>query len=142
LPSTRTSSLNNSRKRLDQLHVHPLGQAADIMMALDRHRRPAGEADAFDHVGIERALGKEVGAAELLRFLLEHGNELAADELALGFGVGDPGEPGEEALLGVDHDQRDVVMVAEQALDLLALVQRSRPWSTNTQVNWRRSPRG
>ena len=95
-PSARTSSLNNSRKRLDQLHVHPLGQAADVVVALDRHRRPAGEADALDHVGIERALGEEIGAADLVRFLLEHVDEFAADELALGLGVGDarPGRPG------------------------------------------------
>ena len=115
--------MNSSRKRLDELHVHALGQAADIVVALDRHRRAAGEADAFDDVGVERALGEEVRAAELLGFLLEHGDEFAADELALGLGVGDPGEAGEEALLGIHDDERDVVMVAEQALDLLALVE-------------------
>ena len=43
--------------------------------------------------------------------------------LRLASGSVTPGEPGQEALLGVDHDERDVVMVAEQALDLLALVQ-------------------
>src|SRR3546814_10390202 len=48
---------------LDELHVHPLGQAADIVVALDRHRWAAGEADAFDHVGIERALREKFGAA-------------------------------------------------------------------------------
>ena len=67
--------LEQFAQRLDQLHVHPLGQAADIVVALDRHRRPAGEADAFDHVGIERALRQEVGAADLLRFVVEHVDE-------------------------------------------------------------------
>ena len=73
----------------DELHVHPLGQSADVVVALDRHRRSAGERDALDHVGIERALRKEIGAAHLLRLGLEHVDEGLADELALGFGVGD-----------------------------------------------------
>jgi hypothetical protein len=41
--------------------------------------------------GIERALGEEFGAADLLRLVLEHVDEGLADELALGFGVGDAG---------------------------------------------------
>jgi hypothetical protein len=56
---------------------------------------PAGEADAFDHVGIERALREEVRAADLLRLLLEHVDEQLADELALPR-VGDAGEPAQE----------------------------------------------
>ena len=48
-------------------------------------RRAAGEADALDHVRIERALGQEVGAAELGGFLLEHLDEQPADGLALWF---------------------------------------------------------
>src|SRR3546814_4824823 len=39
----------------DKLHVHPLGQPADIVVALDRHARSAGEADAFDHGGLKRS---------------------------------------------------------------------------------------
>ena len=95
--------LEQFAQRLDQLHVHPLGQAADIVVALDRHRRAAGEADALDHVGIERALGEEVGAADLLRLGLEHVDEGLADELALGLGVGEPGEPAEEVARSRPH---------------------------------------
>ena len=115
--------LEQLAQRLDQLHVHALGQAADIVVALDRHRRPAGEADAFDHVRIERALGEEVGAADLLRFGLEHVDELGADELALRLGVGDAGEAAEEVRARVHVDQRDVVAVAEQRNDLLRLAE-------------------
>ena len=32
--------LEQLAQRLDQLHVHPLGQAADIVVALDRTRGP------------------------------------------------------------------------------------------------------
>ena len=45
----------------------------------------------------------------------------AADELALGLGVGDALEPSEEIGAGVNVDQRDVVAVAEQRDDLLGL---------------------
>jgi hypothetical protein len=44
------------------------------------------------------------------------------DRLALGLRVGDAVEALEEALLGVDRDQRDVELVAEGLDDLLALV--------------------
>ena len=42
--------------------------------------------------------------------------------LRLASGSVTPGEPGHEAFFGVHHDQRDVVMIAEQGLDLVALV--------------------
>ena len=125
--------LEQLAQRLDQLHVHSLGQPPDIMMALDRHRRAAGERHAFDHVGIERALGEKFGrasarsATQFGRFLFKHRDEFAADELALGLGLGDPGEAGHEAGFGVDHHQRDVVMIAEQAFDLLAFVEAEQP---------------
>ena len=35
--------LEEFAQRLDELHVHALGQAADIVMRFDRHRRAAGE---------------------------------------------------------------------------------------------------
>ena len=70
-----------------ELHAHALGQAADIVMRLDRDRRAAGRRHAFDDVGIERALRQEFGAAHLCRFLLEHLDEGRADDLALALGV-------------------------------------------------------
>ena len=75
--------LEELAQRLDELQVHPLGEAADVVVALDRDRRAAGEADALDHVGIERALGEELRVADLLRVLLEDLDEQAADGLAL-----------------------------------------------------------
>ena len=101
MPSTRTSSLNSSRKRLDELHVHALGQAADIVVRFDRHRRAAGERHAFDHVGVERALGEEIGAAKLFGFLLEDFDEKPADRLALFLGVGFAFERVDEPVLRV-----------------------------------------
>jgi len=93
------------------------------VVALDRHRRAAGERDALDHVGIERALGEEVGAAELSRLGLEHVDEQPADRLALELGVGNAVERVKERVRRVGMDERDVVVLAEHLGDLGRLVQ-------------------
>ena len=120
--------LEQLAQRLDQLELHALGQAADIVMRLDGGRRAAGRRHALDHVGIERALRQEIDLADLLGLLVEHVDEQLADGLALGLGIGDAGERGEEARAGIDRDQRDVVVAAEELDDLLApRSARSRP---------------
>ena len=48
----------------DQFQAHLLGQAADVVVAFDRDRWPAREADAFDYVRVEGALGEEFRAAQ------------------------------------------------------------------------------
>src|SRR5262245_35078758 len=106
--------LEQFAQRLDQLHVHALREPADIVVRLDRHRRPAGERDALDHVGIKRALRQEFSAANLLCFRLEYIDEQPADGLALLFRIGDARELTEKELFSFDMDERDVVAVAEQ----------------------------
>ena len=76
----------------------------------------------LDHVRVERALDEVVDLAELPRLLLEDADELLADRAALLLGIGDAGEPAEEALLRVDVDERDVEVVAERLDDLHGLV--------------------
>src|SRR3546814_19275090 len=102
-------------QRLHQRHLHPLRQAADIVMALDRHRRAAGEAHAFDNIRIERALSEEIGPADPARFLVEHVNEGLADELALGLGIGKPLKPVKSPPSRLPMAPRDAEMRAEQA---------------------------
>ena len=79
--------LEEFAQRLDQLHVHALGQAADIVMRLDGDGWPAGERHAFDYVGIERALRKKFRASDFPGFLFEDVNEELADGLALLLGI-------------------------------------------------------
>ncbi len=67
--------LEQFAQRLDQLHVHARRQAADIMVRFDGDRRSAGERDALDHVGIERALRQKLGAPDFLRFGFENIDE-------------------------------------------------------------------
>ena len=58
-------------QRLDQLEAQILGQAADVVVQLDRGGRAIGRGAAFDHVGIERALGQEAGPGDFDRFVGE-----------------------------------------------------------------------
>ncbi len=87
---------------------------------------PPEKRDALDHVRVERALGEEIGAAELGGLGIEDVDEEPADGLALGLRIGAAlGELGEEKLLGINMDERDVVVVAEQRHDLLGLAERA-----------------
>ena len=56
-----------------------------------------------------------------MRLFVEHVDKRGADRLALFLGVGDAGELFEEQPARVTMDQRDVVMAAEEAHDLLRL---------------------
>ena len=56
--------------------------------------------------------------------------------LRLLLGLVDAGEPVEEALLGVDVDERDAELVANASTTCSASFLRIRPWSTSTQVSW------
>ena len=46
--------LEQRAQRLDELELEVVGQAADVVVGLDRRR--AGAAAGLDHVGVERAL--------------------------------------------------------------------------------------
>uniref|UniRef100_A0A0N4ZGT3 NAD-specific glutamate dehydrogenase n=1 Tax=Parastrongyloides trichosuri TaxID=131310 RepID=A0A0N4ZGT3_PARTI len=107
---------------LDQLQLHEVRQAADVVVALDDVRGAAGRGHALDHVGVEGALGQEGGAFDLGGLAVEHLDEDAADGLALGFRVRNPGQLAEEFLRRINVHQRDVVVLAEQGRDLLGLV--------------------
>ena len=73
---------------LNQFEAHLFGQAADVVVAFDRHGRAARKRHRFDHVWVKRALGKEFCAFDGVGVFLEHVDEQAANDLALGFGVG------------------------------------------------------
>ena len=111
--------LEQHPQRLDQLELEVVGQAADVVVGLDR-RRVVGAA-GLDHVRVERALDQEADVLELRRLLLEDADELGADDLALRLRVVVAGQLGEEALFGVDVDERDAEL-AEGLDHLLGLV--------------------
>ena len=112
--------LEQAPQRLDQLEVHVVGQAADVVVALDD--RGVGR-PALDDVGVERALHEEAGVGEPAGVLLEHPDEQLADRLALLLRVGHARQPLEEAVAGVDVDELDALVAVERLDDL----GRSRP---------------
>src|SRR5690606_5248879 len=119
--------LEKLAKRLDELHIHPLGQAADIMVRLDGDAGSAGEGDALDHIGVKRALGKKFGAADLARLRLEHIDEEPADGLALGFRIFNAGKLAKEEIGRVAVNERNIVMIAEEAHHLLRFARAHQP---------------
>ena len=73
---------------LQQLQAQFGAQAANVVVALDRHGLLRLGATAFDHVGVDGPLGQPLGTAragvgELGGFLLEDSDELSTDDLAL-----------------------------------------------------------
>src|SRR5262249_53928860 len=57
--------LEQLAERLDERELHALGQATDVVVALDRVRR-ALERDALDDVGIESSLREELRVLDRL----------------------------------------------------------------------------
>ena len=80
--------LEEQPQRLDEIHLHVVGQAADVVVRLDL-RRDAVVATGLDHVRVERALDEEADVAELAGLLLEDADELLPHDLALRLGIGD-----------------------------------------------------
>ena len=80
------------------------------------------EVRALDDVRVERALGQEVDPPELRRLLLEDPDELVADDPPLLLGVHDAGQPVEEPLPGIDHDQAHPEVLLEGRPEQLRLL--------------------
>ena len=59
--------LEQAFQRLDQLKLHFLRQAADVVMALDHRGGIAGDGHGLDHIGIQRALREKFRLAGALR---------------------------------------------------------------------------
>mmetsp|Transcript_11559 Transcript_11559/g.18596 ORF Transcript_11559/g.18596 Transcript_11559/m.18596 type:complete len:391 (-) Transcript_11559:6-1178(-) len=109
-------------QRFDQLKAHFLWQATDVVVAFDGHRGAAGEGYRLDHVRIERALGQEFGALDLVGVFLEHINEELADDLTFGFRVGLTVEFTKEKFGFIRVDHLQVHVVAEHADHFVRLV--------------------
>ena len=79
------------------------------------------DAVGFQNVGIDGTLGQEGDAVQLAGFFFKHADELAADDLALLFGVGHAGQLIQEAVRGVHVDQVRLHLLAEDLDDLFGL---------------------
>ena len=121
-PSARTSSLNSSRSGSTSCMRIRSGRPPTLWCALDRHRRPAGEADALDHVRIQRALRQEIRAARSSRASSSNTSMNSRPMvLRLVSGSVTPVQRAEEQLGRVAVHQPDVEAVAERRHHLLRL---------------------
>ena len=59
--------LEQLAQRLDQFEAELFGQAADVVVQLDVGGGAGVAVAGFDHVGVERALGEELGACDRSR---------------------------------------------------------------------------
>ena len=115
--------LEQFAQRLDQLEVHFLRQATDVVVRLDHVSLAALGASRLDHVGVDGALGQELDVFQLAGLGIEHVDEGAADDLALLLRVGFTGQVVEELLLGVGTDHLDAHVLLEHGHHLVAFVQ-------------------
>ena len=99
--------------RLDELESDVIGKTADVVVSL--------ETLGLEYVGVDSTLSEEADTVELCALLIEHADELSADDLALLLGVRNAGELIEEAVSGVDIFEVCAELLAENVDDLLAL---------------------
>ncbi len=97
------------------------------MVQLDRGGRPVAGAAAFDHVGIERALGEKPGILDLGRFVGKTLDEGMADPPPLVLRINHAREGRQELLLRLDHVQVGLEVVAELANDRFLFVLAQEP---------------
>ena len=111
--------MNSAAQRLDQLEVHVVGQAADVVVALDL----GGVAGArLDDVGVERALHEEAGVGRCPPAASSKTRMNSSPMvLRLSSGSVTPGEALEEPVGGPHVDELDALVAAEGLDDLLAL---------------------
>src|SRR5690606_17811687 len=112
--------LEKLAQRLDEAELHALGQAADVVVALDDRARSL-RGHALDDVRVDRALHEPLGALDLRSRLLEDLDEDAPDGLPLLLRVGDALERLQEAFARIDVHELHLEGVAEDADDLLGL---------------------
>mmetsp|Transcript_92860 Transcript_92860/g.268158 ORF Transcript_92860/g.268158 Transcript_92860/m.268158 type:complete len:203 (-) Transcript_92860:953-1561(-) len=83
--------LEQEPQGLDDLHLHAVGEAADVVVRLDDARGPL-ERRGLDDIGVQRALQEQAliqGQLHLRHCLLEALDEESADDLSLLFGLRD-----------------------------------------------------
>src|SRR6266480_2771695 len=108
--------------------MHFFRQAADVVMTLDHLRGIAPDRYALDYVRVKRSLREKLVTAvsargvspvfleQVLGRLLKYVDELVADQLSLGFGIGHAFEQRQETFAGVHVFQTHMEILAENAL--------------------------
>jgi hypothetical protein len=77
----------------------------------------------LDHIRVDGALRQPARTRQFLRLGLEHLDEFAADDLALGLGITHPGKVREKFLRGIDMNDFYAEIAAQALHDLSRFVQ-------------------
>src|SRR5437868_8417929 len=119
--------------------MHFFREPADVVMTLDHMRRIAADRDAFDYVGIERALSEEMIAAVFARSVrgilseqslggvFENLHKLAANDFPLFFGIDDASEQSQKLIRRVHVFQANVKVLLENARNHVYLARTQQP---------------
>ena len=85
------------------------------------------DAVGLQNVGVDGALSQEIDALQLLGLVIKDLNKFLADDFALGFGIGNPGQLVKEPIHGIHIDQVRVHFIPENLDNLfrLALAQQA-----------------
>ena len=133
-PKSADFVLEQVAQRLDQFEAQFVGQAADVVVQLDRGGRAVGRGAAFDHVGIERSLGQEVGAFDLRGLVGEAIDERVPDAAPFLLRIVDAGQCGKKSSSALTTCRSVLKVPREFADDRLPLRPcRNRPLSTRMQ---------
>ena len=108
---------------LEQLQVERIGQAADVVVALDRLCFLRFRAGRFDHVRIDRALRQPARLGQLVGLALEDFDKFAADDLALLFRIVRALQMRQKGFRRIDVNDLDAEVAREGLHHLLRLVQ-------------------
>ena len=107
--------LEELAQRLQQLERQPLGQAAHVVVGLDRDRRPALRRERLDDVGIERALHQEAHVRRRPTVASASNTSMKVWPMRRRFSSGSvtPASRSRKRSLGVHHPEIDAQVAAE-----------------------------
>ena len=109
-------------QRLDELEVHALRQAADVVVRLDDVRLLGRRAGRLDDVRVDRSLGEPPDVLEARRLLFKNFDEQAADALSFLLRIFHAFQRREKTILGVHPLDVDAQVPCERRHDLIAFV--------------------
>ena len=123
--------LEKEAQRFDDAQVHLFGKSAHVVVRLDGRRR-AVHRHGFDDIRIDGSLCQPLDVFDGFRFRVEDLDEVAADDFAFRFGVGDAAQVAQKLLPGLyslDVEPHVTVGASTSVNSFL----RSRPVSTKMQ---------
>ena len=103
----------------DLIERHVLRKSPDIVMGFDHGRITFS---AFDHIRIDRSLSQDIDLTQLLGFFFKDADEFFTNGFSFIFGIRDPFQFLQKALLRIDPDQLQSKGIPEGLFDHVRFV--------------------